>query len=193
MYGTVTIFMGDPEILPDNEKPAALTHSSMRELIINHLLGHLDHYVPDGVSDKAGHLLKTVDLLDELCVTVAQLSVANRVHVSMADVLGTRIPSDPENDVSGAEHELRFRLIEQIDGNPPSSKTVYSYEDAVDKFGESFVHDYWGTLGENCPKCVTSKTENGGEKKLWFSVIRVPVATDELKLAQVSHFKSPRM
>lgn len=183
--------MDDIEGSLADEKPAALTHASMRDLIINHMIENLSHYVPDGVPDKAFHLLKTASLLDELCVTVAQLSVANRVNVSMADVLGTKVPSDPENDVSGAECELRYRLIEQIDGNAPISKIVYSYDDAITKFGEAFVNDYWGALGENCPKCVTSKTENGSEKKLWFSVIRVPVATDEVKLSQRSQLKTP--
>lgn len=183
--------MDDIEGSLADEKAAALTHKSMRDLIVNHLIENLSHYVPNEVSDKAHHLLQTATLLDELCVTVAQLSVANRVNVSMADVLGTRVPSDPENDFSGAECELRFRLIEQIDGNAPISKNVYSYEDAVARFGESFVDDYWGSLGENCPKCVTSKTESGAEKKLWFSVIRVPVATEEMKLSKVSVSKAP--
>jgi hypothetical protein len=183
--------MDDIEGSLAHEKPASLTHESMRDLIVTHLIGNLDHYIPEGVSDKAAHMRKTVELLDELCVTVAQLSVANRVNVSMAEVLGTRVPSDPENDVSGAECELRYRLIEQIGGNAPISKNVYSYEDALTKFGEAFVNDYWGTLGEHCPKCVTSKTEDGSERKLWFSVIRVPVATDEVKLSQSTQFKAP--
>jgi len=183
--------MDDIEGSLADEKPAALTHASMRDLIVMHVIGYLDHYIPEGVTDKGAHMIKTVELLDELCVTVAQLSVANRVNVSLADVLGTRVPSDPENDVSGAECELRYRLIEQIDGNAPISKNVYSYDDALTKFGEAFVNDYWGALGENCPKCVTSKTENGSEKKLWFSVIRVPVATDEVKLSQRSQLKAP--
>jgi len=159
----------------DIEKaPAAtLTSERLRDMVLDHLLDNVNVYIAEDQSPSE-RFLKMMDCMNELVAKVATQAMVNRTHLSPLPTYSGSIGVNPDDDADqNAHYELRYRLVEQIGTNKPHNDTVMTLEQAQETYGDTFIANHWGTLGENCPCKITTP----GDRNLWFSVVRYPIAS----------------
>lgn len=160
-----------------NEKaPSAPFNSErLRDLLLDHVLDNMSIFIGDG----PGSGDKLVQMLDSLTIMsekVALQAMANRVKFEALPTFDSKIHPDPhQNLLDDRLFEVRFRILEQIGNDHPFKDEVLTKAQAVETYGNEFVEQYWGGLGERCPNSVTTN-----DRTLWFSVVRYPVAGQAL-------------
>lgn len=161
--------------------PGTFTTQNLREIVFEHVLLNLKTYQPTEDIDGITHMLSVMDLVEDLCLNVAKLAMVNRTQLSpLPSNLGLINP-DPMSDPDDTqEYELRYRVVEQVTGQAPHRDEVFTFEEATEKYGESFVDTYWGSLGERCPHSLKLQ----GNKEIWFTVSRHPVQQLDQKMDQ---------
>jgi hypothetical protein len=155
-----------------NEKAPSAPFNSERlySMVLDHVLDNMSIFIGDGPG-AADKLVKLMDSLNVLTEKVALEAVANRVHLQALPTYNSKIHPDPNHDLNDDRlYEMRFRLVEQVGDDKPCRDDVMTKTQARDKFGDAFVEEYWGGLGERCPNSVTT-----GSRTLWFSAVRYPV------------------
>ena len=161
------------EIDSVNEKaPSAPFNSErLRDLLLDHVLDNMSIFVGDGPGS-GEQLLKLMDSLTVMSEKVALEAMANRVKFEPLPTFNSKIHPDPHHDLLDERlYEVRFRILEQIGNDHPFKDDVLTKAQAVETYGNDFVEQYWGGMGERCPNSVTTN-----DRTLWFSVVRYPVA-----------------
>lgn len=168
------------QILGDmNERADVLTTEALSDLVLDHILDNQALFLAGaGQGNGADHFIRVLDSMTALAQEVAHKALANRVVLSPLKTLANDILADPDQDQGDTPHEMRYRIIEQYGDNPPVKDDIYTLDEAIEIYGDSFVERYWGKLGENCPSRVTTSQD----RQLWFSVVRYP--TDSLVAKQ---------
>lgn len=160
------------EISSVNEKaPSAPFNSDrLRDLLLDHVLDNMSIFVGDGPGS-GEQLLKLMDSLTVMSEKVALEAMANRVRFEALPTFSSKIHPDPNHDLMDDRlYEVRFRVLEQIGNDHPFKDDVLTKAQAVETYGNDFVEQYWGAMGERCPNSVTTN-----DRTLWFSVVRYPV------------------
>jgi len=156
-----------------NEKAASAPFNSerLRDIVLDHVLDNMSIFIGDGPG--AGEkLLKMMDSLTAMSEKVAREAMANRVRFEALPTFNSKIHPDPQHDLLDDRlYETRFRVLEQIGSDHPFKDDVLTKAQAVETYGNEFVEQYWGGMGERCPNSVTTN-----DRTLWFSVVRYPVA-----------------
>lgn len=164
---------GNDDSLAPEQSSASLTSSRLHNLVLEHMLENPRLFI---LGDKpqlnaVEHFKDVLDSLVALAHQVATESLVNRHHLSPLPTFDGSIDANPDTDKTGQRYELRYRLVEQIGDEKPYKDTVMTAQEAQDIYGDSFIDNYWGRLGEHCPRRVTTP----GNRTLWFSVVRFPV------------------
>lgn len=150
---------------------APFNSERLRNLLLDHVLDNMSIFVGDGPGS-GEKLLTLMDSLTELSEKVALEAIANRVHLAALPTFNSKIHPDPNHDLNDDRlYEMRFRVVEQIGNDKPFKDDVLTKAQARDTYGDDFVEQYWGGMGERCPNSVTTN-----DRTLWFSVVRHPVA-----------------
>ncbi|WP_326430397.1 hypothetical protein VQ574_20900 (plasmid) [Stutzerimonas frequens] len=170
---------GNDDSLAPEQSSAPLTSTRLHNMVLEHMLENPSLFI---LGDKpelnaVEHFKNVLDSMVSLAHQIATESLVNRQHLSALPTLDGSIGSDPDTDETGQRYELRYRLVEQIGNESPYKDSVMTAKEAQDIYGDSFIDNYWGRLGEHCPRRVTTP----GNRTLWFSVVRFPV------LDQMSH------
>lgn len=173
-----------------NEKaPSAPFNSErLRDIVLDHVLDNMSIFIGDGPG--AGEkLLKMMDSLTLMSEKVALEAIANRMHLAPLPTFNSKIHPDPKHDLMDDRlYEMRFRVVEQIGNEKPFKDDVLTKAEARETYGDEFVEQYWGGMGERCPNSVTTN-----DRTLWFSVVRHPVQGQALTESnQVNEQKSYR-
>lgn len=175
---TKPILPGKPSSRP------TLTGDGLADMVLDHMLDNPDLFVlsddvaPNGSATE--HFANVLESLKELARKVAVASMANRNNLSALPTMGNRIPANPDESDDPNLYEIRFRIVEQYGKNPPVKDSLYTYEEACEKYGQGFVEKYWGTLGEKCPSLVTT----GQDRQIWFTAVRYPTTALQVDQAE---------
>lgn len=156
-----------------NEKaPSAPFNSErLRDLLLDHVLDNSSIFIGEGPGS-GEKLLSLIDSLMSLSQKVALEAMANRVKFEALPTFSSKIHPDPHHDLLDDQlYEVRFRILEQIGNDHPFKDEVLTKAQAIETYGNDFVEQYWGGMGERCPNSVTTN-----DRTLWFSVVRYPVA-----------------
>lgn len=161
------------EMDSDNEKApsAPFNTERLRNILLDHVLDNPSLFMSDGPGAGA-KLLDLMDSLQNLTEKVAFEAIANRVNLTELPTFSSKIHPDPNHDLNDDKlYEMRFRIVEQIGNEAPFKDDVLTKWEARATYGDEFVDQYWGGMGERCPNSVTTN-----DRTLWFSVVRYPVA-----------------
>lgn len=156
----------------DNEKAssARFTSDHLRNLVLDHVLDNPMIFLGDGPG-AVEKLTAMLDSMTALAEKVALQSIANRMHLEALPTFDSLIHSDPHHDLNDdLLYEMRFRIVEQVGNEHPFKDEVMTKEEAIEEYGEDFIEQYWGGMGERCPNSATT-----ADRTLWFSVVRYPV------------------
>lgn len=167
--------MSANEKSPGNDlaKPAPLTSGRLHDMVLDHMLENPQLFILNDQVNPVTHFTSTLESLVAMAHKIAAESLVNRQCLSPIMTFDGKINANPDdNQNDGQRYELRYRLIEQIGSDKPYKDSVMSYDEAKDIYGESFIDNYWGRLGEHCPRRVTTP----GNRTLWFTVVRLPGA-----------------
>lgn len=161
-----------PTMPMDNQKPgSSLTNEALRDLVMEHVLANFDTFMSTD-TNLADRFVSLMNSMNELAGSVAVAAVANRVNLSPATEKDLLFLANPETDTGDNQpYELRFRLVEKKNGEKTGRDEIYPIAKAIEHFGEQFVADHWGLLGENCPKVVPV----AAGQDVWFTAIRYPL------------------
>ena len=150
---------------------APFNSDRLRNLLLDHVLDNMSTFVGDGPGS-GEQLVKLLDSLTVMSEKIALEAMANRVKFESLPTFDSKIHPDPHHDLLDDRlFEVRFRVLEQIGNDHPFKDDVLTKAQAVETYGNDFVEEYWGGLGERCPNSVTTN-----DRTLWFSVVRYPVA-----------------
>lgn len=162
----------------DKGRPAPLTSGRLHDLVLDHMLENPALFIVNEVGNPVDHFTATLSSLVSMAHKIAAESLANRQCLSPIKTFDGKITANPDDDdTDGQRYQLHYRLVEQIGNEKPSKDSVMSYDEAADIYGESFVDNYWGRLGEHCPRRVTTP----GNRTLWFTIVRLPAADDSMR------------
>lgn len=157
----------DAVAAPDN---APFTTDRLRNIVLDHMLDHSKVFIGDG-PDATRKFVEMFDIIEALAKRVAIEAIANRQNLTNLPTFNNMIHADPNTDLHDTTlYEMRYRIVEQVGDDAPFKDDVLSRDEAVDRYGENFINEYWGELGERCPNSATT-----GDRTLWFSVVRYPV------------------
>ncbi|MBA1280331.1 hypothetical protein [Stutzerimonas stutzeri] len=179
-----------------NDQPvtAPLTSGRLHDLVLDHMLENPELFIVGENINPVDHFTSTLSSLVAMAHKIAAESLANRQCLSPIKTFDGKISANPDDDDQDSQrYELRYRLIEQIGSDKPFKDSVMSYDEAKDIYGENFIDNYWGRLGEHCPRRVTTP----GNRTLWFTVVRLPAADQSIgdnetqALRQQSPARSP--
>ena len=160
-----------------NEKAssAPFTSDHLRNLVLDHVLDNPTIFLGDG----PGAVEKLTTMLDSLTAMaekIALQSIANRMHLEALPTFNSRIHADPNHDLNDDKlYEMRYRIVEQIGNEQPFKDDVLTKAEAIAEYGNDFIEQYWGSMGERCPNSATT-----ADRTLWFSVVRYPVSGQAL-------------
>lgn len=155
----------------------ALSSSKLGDMVLDHLLNDLPLFLGGKHKNQVAQLEDMMDSLNELVHHVATMAIANRANLSNLPTLKGSICADPEqNPADNKLYELRYRMTEQTGNNAPHKDTLLTLDEAVEIFGQSYVDDYWGVLGDKCPQRIDMA--NGTVR--WFTTVRFPVLDSTL-------------
>lgn len=181
---------GNENHVDEKSNTAALTSERLRDMVLDHMLDNANVFLADDMNISE-RFLKMLDSLSGLAEQIATQSITNRVRLSTLPTFSGSILPDPEEDPNDDQlYELRYRVIEQIGENEPHKDDVLTLQEAHEIYGESFVENYWGRLGEKCPNKMTTNQD----RHLWFTVVRYPIADVAQDNAQRANVKAgPRL
>lgn len=161
----------------DGKNSAPLTSVRLHNMVLDHMLDNSELFIANEASDPVGHFKSVLDSLVQMAHKIAAESLANRQFLSPINTFDGAISANPDDQPDDAQrYELRYRLVEQLGTSTPAKDTTMTFEEATDIYGEGFVDNYWGRLGEHCPRRVTTP----GDRTLWFTVVRLPAAEQSM-------------
>lgn len=173
--------LGDPA-------PAPITSAGLRDLVLDHVLANYDTFLSDN-SNVTDRFIRLLDSMNTLAQKIATDSIVNRQHLSALQTYDHLILPDPEQmPLDSSRYELRYRVVEQIGDAQPHKDRLYSLDEAKEVYGDSFIENHWGLLGERCPNRITT----GADRHLWFTVVRYPVASLDQQ-ASASQSRDPSL
>jgi hypothetical protein len=165
---------------------AQFTTERLRDLILDHVLDNTNVFLQDGPG-AAEKLTTLLDSLEKMGQKIAAEAITNRHNLSPLPTFKSSISANPEQDVNDStRYEMRYRMIEQINDEPPFKDEVMTQAEVEEEYGAEFMQAYWGQLGEKCPNTVKT-----GDRTIWFSVVRYPV-TDQSATQQANANETPR-
>lgn len=153
---------------------STLTSERLHNMVLDHMLENGQLFILGGNPqiNPVDHFKNTLDCLVAMAHKIASESLVNRQHLSPLPTFDGSVDENPDNDDDSApRYELRYRIVEQIGDESPYKDSVLSAKEAEEIYGDSFIDNYWGRLGEHCPRRVTTS----GNRNLWFTVVRYPV------------------
>lgn len=164
----------DNKALPANSPQSApLTSGRLHDLVLDHMLENAEIFIVNESSNPVQQFKATLDSLVAMAHKIASESLVNRQCLSPITVFDGKISANPDSEsADDRRYEMRYRLVEQIGNDAPYKDSVMSLDEATDIYGDSFIDNYWGRLGEHCPRRVTTP----GNRTLWFTVVRLPAA-----------------
>lgn len=173
----------------EQSKPAPLTSGRLHDLVLDHMLENPEIFIAnETISNQVEHFKATLDSLVAMAHKIASESLVNRQCLSPIKTFDGKINADPDDDQQdGQRYEMRYRLIEQIGTEKPHKDSTMSFDEASEIYGENFIDNYWGRLGEHCPRRVTTP----GNRTLWFTVVRLPAADDSLLATEKNALRQP--
>lgn len=158
------------------DNTGTLTSERLRDLVLDHVLANANVYLAEDMNTTE-RFLKMLESMNELAQNIAIQSIANRQHLSALPTFDSIIDPNPEADAKdGTHYELRYRLVEQMGDNKPYKDNVYSLAEAQEIYGDSFIENHWGKLGERSP-CKVSV----GDRQMWFTTVRYPVLNQDVQ------------
>lgn len=177
----------DKPAADDQNKPTPLTSGRLHDLVLDHMLENAELFIANEASNPVQHFKATLDSLVAMAHKIASESLVNRQCLSPIMTFDGKISANPDDDTDGQRYEMRYRLIEQIGTEKPHKDSTMSFDEANEIYGESFIDNYWGRLGEHCPRRVTTP----GNRTLWFTVVRLPAADDSLLATEKNALRQP--
>ena len=173
----------------DSAKPAPLTSGRLHDLVLDHMLENPALFIVNDKVDPVNHFTSMLSSLTAMAHKIAAESLVNRQCLSPIITFDGKISANPDdNEHDGQRYELRYRLVEQIGSDKPFKDSVMTYEEANEIYGENFIDNYWGRLGEHCPRRVTTP----GNRTLWFTVVRLPGAEQSLDADEKAGLRKPK-
>lgn len=173
----------------DTSTPAPLTSGRLQDLVLDHMLENPGLFIVNETVNPVEHFKATLDSLVAMAHKIAAESLVNRQCLSPIKTFDGKISADPDdNDQDGQRYEMRYRLIEQIANDKPFKDSVMSFDEANEIYGENFIDNYWGRLGEHCPRRVTTP----GNRTLWFTVVRLPAADEAVRADENQALRQPK-
>ncbi|MNJ55371.1 hypothetical protein D3C77_508560 [compost metagenome] len=160
-----------------NEKPesAPFNTERLRNLVLDHVLDNPLIFLGDGPG-AVEKLTSMMDSLTALAEKVALEAIANRMKLESLPTFGSMIHADPHHDLHDDKlYEMRYRMVEQIGNEKPYKDEVMTKAELREAYGDEFLEQYWGGMGERCPNSATA-----GDRTTWFSVVRYPLADQAL-------------
>lgn len=177
----------DKPAADDQNKPAPLTSGRLHDLVLDHMLENAELFIANEASNPVEHFKSTLDSLVAMAHKIASESLVNRQCLSPIMTFDGKISANPDDDTDGQRYEMRYRLVEQIGTEKPHKDSTMSFDEASEIYGESFIDNYWGRLGEHCPRRVTTP----GNRTLWFTVVRLPAADESLLVTEKNALRQP--
>jgi hypothetical protein len=178
----------DKPAADDQRKPAPLTSGRLHDLVLDHMLENAGLFIDNEASNPVQHFKATLDSLVAMAHKIASESIVNRQCLSPIKTFDGKISANPDdNENDGQRYEMRYRLIEQLGTEKPHKDSTMTFDEANEIYGESFIDNYWGRLGEHCPRRVTTP----GNRTLWFTVVRLPAADESLLANEKNALRQP--
>lgn len=179
----------DKPLADDISAPAPLTSGRLQDLVLDHMLENPGLFIVNETVNPVEHFKATLDSLVAMAHKIAAESLVNRQCLSPIKTFDGKINANPDdNDQDGQRYEMRYRLIEQIANDKPFKDSVMSFDEANEIYGENFIDNYWGRLGEHCPRRVTTP----GNRTLWFTVVRLPAADEAARADENQALRQPK-